>query len=169
MKKVVIGALATFLFMLLLSSVALAAGYSTTGFGTTPHSGYASTSNKCKVCHAVHDAASGGQVLLRSTVANACNYCHVGGTISTKQPYGNSTTSYTNDYAWNHSSVGYGSIVNTDAKASFSAEESSTCTNCHSVHGANAITIGQTTIAKKDPGATGGPVSYTHLTLPTKA
>jgi 5-methylcytosine-specific restriction endonuclease McrA len=58
---------------------------------------------------------------------------------------------------WNHSSVGYALIGNTHAANSFGiGSEESQCVDCHSVHGANAITIGQTTIAKKDPGVSGG-------------
>lgn len=161
MKKVVIGALATFLFLFLLGSVALASGYQDTYTGTTPHGGYSSTSDNCKTCHAVHAATGGGEVLLRSTVANACNYCHITTSISTKHPYGNNAANYTNDYRWNHSSIGYDGIENAGAKASFVNEETSTCTNCHSVHGANAIQIGTTYIAKKDPGAAGGPAVTT--------
>lgn len=159
MKKFVFLVLVSFVFLLLLGSVALAGGYQTGGFGTTPHSGYASTSTKCKVCHAAHDAAAGGQVLLSSTVANACNYCHITTATSSKHPYGDTEANYTSDTAWNHSGVGYASIANTDAKASFVNQETSTCNDCHSVHGANAITIGTTTIAKKDPGVAGGPTA----------
>ncbi|MHB9003613.1 MAG: hypothetical protein ACYC6C_06055, partial [Coriobacteriia bacterium] len=47
--------------------------------GSSPHGGYTTATTKCKVCHAVHEAQMGGEVLLRSTIADACNYCHVGG------------------------------------------------------------------------------------------
>lgn len=42
-------------------------GYLTPQAGSSPHGGYASSTNKCKVCHAVHGAAAGGEVLLRTT------------------------------------------------------------------------------------------------------
>lgn len=69
--------------------------------GQNPHGGYSNTTNKCKVCHAVHGAADGGEKLLRTTVryyntpkpATSCgqitggggSYCHFGGT-STPYP-----------------------------------------------------------------------------------
>ena len=47
--------------------------------GKGPHGGYDSSTNKCKVCHAVH-RAEGAYFLLRSdTQADACSYCHIGG------------------------------------------------------------------------------------------
>lgn len=47
------------------------------GQGSSPHEGFATTTQKCAVCHAVHGANALGEVLLRSDVAGACNYCHV--------------------------------------------------------------------------------------------
>jgi hypothetical protein len=53
--------------------------------GQNPHGGYSTTTNKCKVCHAVHGAASGGEKLLRTTVryyntpkftGTPASYCH---------------------------------------------------------------------------------------------
>jgi hypothetical protein len=63
--------------------------------GQNPHGGYSNTTNKCKVCHAVHGAAGGGEKLLRTTVRyynspkyagpancsaapDGTSYCHVG-------------------------------------------------------------------------------------------
>ncbi|MBE0447706.1 MAG: hypothetical protein IBX64_06360, partial [Actinobacteria bacterium] len=44
-----------------------------------PHGGYDTTTNKCKVCHAVH-RAEGAYFLLRSdTQDDACGYCHLNG------------------------------------------------------------------------------------------
>jgi predicted CXXCH cytochrome family protein len=49
--------------------------------GTGPHGGYDTTTNKCKICHAVH-RANGAYFLLRSdTQDDACAYCHLNGAI----------------------------------------------------------------------------------------
>ncbi len=42
-------------------------GYVDPVAGGNPHGGYSATTNKCKVCHAVHGATSGSEVLLRTT------------------------------------------------------------------------------------------------------
>jgi hypothetical protein len=70
----------------------------TTGkYETNPHGGYDSSSNKCKICHAVH-RAEGAYFLLRAdTQDDACNYCHIGGsafsdtTVYTLNPSGTAT------------------------------------------------------------------------------
>ncbi|MHB0978730.1 MAG: hypothetical protein ACYC5Q_01415 [Thermoleophilia bacterium] len=59
-------------------------GYLTPEAGTSPHGGYANTTNKCKVCHAVHGAATGGAALLRTSRVyegdrvdgSSCSWCH---------------------------------------------------------------------------------------------
>ncbi|PKQ16070.1 MAG: hypothetical protein CVT67_06435 [Actinobacteria bacterium HGW-Actinobacteria-7] len=58
---------------------ALVAGTATEGFGTNPHGGYSSTSNKCKVCHAVHRAEGAYYLLRGDSQSDACDYCHIGG------------------------------------------------------------------------------------------
>jgi hypothetical protein len=64
----------------------------------SPHGGYDTASNKCKVCHAVH-RAQGAYFLLRAdSQDDACDYCHVGGSahaskvVYTANPAGKSTT-----------------------------------------------------------------------------
>ncbi|MGB4593728.1 MAG: hypothetical protein WBI63_08165 [Coriobacteriia bacterium] len=96
--------------------------------GGTPHTGYATTTVKCAVCHAVHRGPVAGEVLLRGTVANACEFCHIQNNVSTVKVYGQVVANYTTDYENNHSSVG----------------GNSDCVDCHTVHGAGAIstTIG---------------------------
>lgn len=91
--------------------------------GGTPHTGYLTTTVKCAVCHAVHRANTTGQLLLRSTVAGACEYCHITGNVATKLVYNSdAATYYTPDLETNHS-----------------GNTGSTCVNCHAVHGAGAI------------------------------
>lgn len=51
----------------------------TTDMYANPHGGYDTTTNKCKVCHAVH-RAEGAYFLMRAdTQDDACDYCHIGG------------------------------------------------------------------------------------------
>lgn len=99
--------------------------------GTSPHGGYSTTTQKCVVCHAVHNASASGEVLLGDTVANACVYCHVNGASAYTQVYNSAPANYSGtDYnnahnSWNVGAVDYGV----------------TCTQCHQVHAAdNAMT-----------------------------
>ncbi|MDY0340323.1 MAG: hypothetical protein RBS17_03830 [Coriobacteriia bacterium] len=85
----------------------------------TPHKGYAQTTQKCLVCHAVHKASATGQVLLGATVTSACDYCHVTNAgVSTKHVYNNDAANYGSDTPFNHAV---------------------SCTACHAVHGANTV------------------------------
>ncbi|MBA4370403.1 MAG: hypothetical protein C0418_02355 [Coriobacteriaceae bacterium] len=60
---------------------------SETTYAVNPHGGYNTTTNKCKVCHAVH-RAEGAYYLLRSdSQDDACSYCHIGSAHSTKVVY----------------------------------------------------------------------------------
>ena len=58
----------------------------------SPHSGYSTTSGKCKVCHAVHGAGiatnvNASEKLLRSSAADSCTYCHLGTGAFATDPY----------------------------------------------------------------------------------
>ncbi len=119
--------------------------------GTEVHSGYAQTTAKCGVCHSVHRApvygtATAGtspttssryqlnpyetanadtQLLLRSTAAGACDFCHV--TSGQKLMYGGDATkawvsSADTAYSWNEF---YGHTTG--------------CPSCHSTHGASTL------------------------------
>lgn len=84
----------------------------------TPHKGYAYNTTKCLVCHAVHKAPAAGEVLLGTTVASACNFCHVDATgISSKLVYGGD------------------GVVGADNDNGHQIS----CTLCHAVHGANTV------------------------------
>ncbi len=88
----------------------------------SPHQGYQLTTRKCVVCHAVHKATAGGDLLLRSTRAGACDYCHVSTSGGYKQVYGSNPVNYGGgtqpvNYAHDYA-----------------------CTNCHAVHGAQTMT-----------------------------
>ena len=47
--------------------------------GMGPHGGYDTSTNKCKVCHAVHRAEGTYYLLRASSSDDACSYCHIGG------------------------------------------------------------------------------------------
>lgn len=103
-----------------------------------PHSNYLLTTEKCAVCHSVHAAAVSNaaaglfgpsatgaeptQLLLRSSVANACTYCHIDTNVSGLQIYNGVASNYTVDDIYGHN-------------GSTSAE----CADCHSVHGADTF------------------------------
>lgn len=92
-----------------------------TNGATSPHGAYATTTVKCAVCHAVHQASDAGELLLKADVANACNYCHVDNANPANYPqvYGGDPTYLT---------------------LSSNAHHTSNCGNCHSVHGAGTFT-----------------------------
>ena len=103
-----------------------------------PHQNYQLTTEKCAVCHSVHAAASSNaaaglfgpaatgaaetQMLLRSSVADACTYCHISTNVAGLQIYNGVATNYTVSDVYGHN-------------GSTSAE----CADCHSVHGANTF------------------------------
>jgi hypothetical protein len=121
----------------------------------TPHSGYSQSTAKCGVCHAVHRAPTEGtsvnathdnggtgmtssrykasawtseastQMLLKSTAARACLYCHVANS-PTKMYAGDVTLGIVGDDA---GGVGWGPFY----------AHTTACTSCHAVHGANTF------------------------------
>lgn len=123
-----------FAFILVCAAPAIAWGYLTwsdvsglPGQGTSPHGGYATATRKCGVCHAVHGAAF-GEILLPDTVANACNYCHVGGAGGYTQVYDGNPLNYSGTNLSNaHNSFDNG----------FGVEQGVQCTRCHQVHAAD--------------------------------
>jgi len=133
MKRIAILLLVTCVTVLALASAAYAG--TTSGYATwdpaapndnpaTPHKGYALNTNKCAVCHAVHKGTDGGEVLLRSTVGDACDYCHILTNIGGDRLY-NGTTDAKTDVAVGEFGGGF--------------NHGNDCTNCHSVHGASTM------------------------------
>jgi predicted CXXCH cytochrome family protein len=98
-----------------------------------PHQSYSTTTVKCAVCHAVHKAPTGGQVLLRDTVANACVVCHIDTDAGNKVIYTNGA--HENYYSSNPGSYAHNSDGNTAMSPT-----NVTCVMCHTVHGAGRIT-----------------------------
>lgn len=106
-----------------------------------PHQNYQLTTEKCAVCHSVHAAAASNaaagvfgpvaagaigaaetQMLLRSSVADACTYCHITTNVAGLQIYNGVASNYTAGDAYGHN-------------GSASAE----CADCHAVHGADTF------------------------------
>lgn len=105
----------------------------------TPHKDYQVTTVKCAVCHAVHGAgwyatavdasstspavpAQDSQMLLRGSVQNACQYCHIDSAVGGTVIYSGLASNYTSASVYAHDAAGGAS-----------------CVGCHAVHGANTI------------------------------
>ncbi|KAF0208450.1 MAG: hypothetical protein FD171_933 [Actinobacteria bacterium] len=114
----------------------------------TPHAGYTTGTSKCAVCHSVHYAATSAftwpdtagtganawtsgseptEMLLRSSVGNACNYCHIQTAVGGVQLYGGIAANYTVSNSFAHNS------------------SSASCAGCHAVHGAGTFQGGNVT------------------------
>jgi hypothetical protein len=127
----------------------------------SPHKDYASTSAKCKVCHAVHGAGLnptdtvGGvttEKLLRTSTADACSFCHITNNFGKKVydsvgDYDSTNSPYPAEYYRNDHWSGH------VAKHRTSPYDG--CASCHSTHGANIVA--DSAILKDDPakGVTG--------------
>jgi hypothetical protein len=107
--------------------VAWTAVSSLPGQGTSPHGGYATSTVKCAVCHAVHNASLSGQLLLQTPASDACNYCHVGGAGGYTQVY--------NGIPANYSGTDWKNAHNSFLVAG--VEGGLVCTTCHQVHAAD--------------------------------
>ncbi len=75
-------------------------------YTTNPHGGYATTSNNCQVCHAVHRATGSFALLRVDNPDNACDFCHIGaGRHSELEAYFNGTGGI---YSTNGHTIGSG-------------------------------------------------------------
>lgn len=139
LRRVALGG-ALFVCVLFVASSAFAGGYipwdsvkSLPGQGTSPHGGYTTGTVKCGVCHAVHGASAATsspapQLLLQSAVADACNYCHVGGAGGYTQVYAGNPANYSGTDLKNaHNSFLVSGV-----------QQGITCTKCHQVHAADS-------------------------------
>lgn len=125
-------------FTMTITSVALAGGYRTPSSGENPHGDYSDSTDKCKVCHAVHNAS--GEALLPGAKSNACIYCHITGGFASTTPYGVSESNYTTETDWNHDN---------DHAGYTSSSLYAGCVSCHTVHGVGTISG---TNLKNNPG-----------------
>lgn len=102
------------------------------GVGSSPHASYSTSTRNCSVCHAVHNAGTGGtpgEALLRETIGDACNYCHVGGAGGYTQVYNGDPQAYLlPDIAAHDNDNASGLGVR--------------CVDCHATHGASTVATG---------------------------
>jgi hypothetical protein len=163
MKKIMLFTVLTTVFVLAFAATATADTYiawDASGVNLEgPHADYQTGTTKCAVCHSVHAApvpskvgTTGGvpwtagtstEMLLRSTVADSCRYCHIDTAVGGVQIYwGNDGT--TNIYG--------------TAPAGHTGSGGSACVNCHAVHGAKTYKGGnEAKIIKLTPGSTARP------------
>lgn len=122
----------------------------TDGYGPDtgdPHGGYATTTNLCSFCHAVHNAGidgngGGAYKLTRSSngqVLGACYYCHESGGLVTKQPY--STASFDSEPVRAEHRLGIATEVpdsTIPTTVSIGLDSKLDCVDCHNAapHGA---------------------------------
>ena len=100
---------------------------------TSPHGAYATTTIKCGVCHAVHNAASTSsygppELLLATPVADACTYCHMNTASGYIQVYGGNPDNYSGTDFKNAHNVYVDGL---------GATQGVTCVKCHQVHAAD--------------------------------
>jgi predicted CXXCH cytochrome family protein len=158
-KRVFAVALLATAVLLIGASVAVAATTSTytawSGAGN-PHSAYTTTTAKCNVCHAVHKAPAGGQILLATSADNSCVYCHITSSVGVKLLYHQLQTNYDgSDSAYAHNAYVSGDAADRNAVG---------CVECHSVHGANTVAGASLEKILKTGAMAGIPATYTAST-----
>lgn len=111
-----------------------------------PHGGYSSASDKCSVCHVVHEAAGSFRLTLYSTYFDVCNSCHdlsfastggrgVYGAIRAR---GVSVTARHNVQGYNETESGYEATTVVPGGSEDLADKLS-CGSCHTPHGNTVI------------------------------
>lgn len=151
MKKSIFLMVMVVVFIGLMAGSAFATRYDSTyaTFTGSPHGTYSTATNKCAACHAVHNpggasggteanrntaiTASGSEALLRSSIGNACTYCHVSNNFVIKTVYAELQANYTGANTNAHSFTGGPGSTMSDTNVS--------CTNCHQVHGAASMMV----------------------------
>ncbi len=124
-----------------------------------PHAGYVSTGGKCKVCHAVHGAGLNEaqsttmpttERLLRTSVSEACVYCHITTNFGTLVYEGNINNYLGDGAAGSYHRVGGSGHAAGHRQVAAANAKYEGCASCHAVHGAQTIGDG-TSILKNDP------------------
>ena len=166
MKRLTFVILMAALVALLIPAVAMASGWDDPVAGNSPHGSYTVTTDKCKTCHAVHEAENAGNTLngeklLRSSVISACDYCHVSSSFAIQTVYNEVPANYSADTGQEHTLGTSVSVPDSNDPAG-QADSSNDytiatfgCVSCHAVHGASTIGTG-TNILKADPLGDGG-------------
>lgn len=169
MKKLLVIMLAL-TFILGITAVAVASqgggGYARTSTGTaaqwqsdaggTLHGSYASSTNQCKGCHAVHDADTSNAFKLLAnntdgTVAGACKYCHdnSSGLVSNRLVYkGGTAASHAIDASNIPDSSNGGSMLGSEDKLD--------CRDCHRAAPHGAASGGYAKLTRYDLTSNGG-------------
>lgn len=125
-----------------------------------PHDSYVSTGDECEMCHSPHQAGVGGSSykLTRATSKDdTCDYCHIGAgakTVLTVYPDGKTGQ---NGHEIEPFTGGIPDSDNGAGGVLTLPDDRLTCTNCHSVHGANLVNAPQKRVLlKADPAGNGG-------------
>lgn len=167
--------------ILSVSQVAYSAGYQSYTGGSMPHGGYSISSNKCKICHAIHGTPEGSLHLLPNSVTSVdwggCEQCHSEAS-SFAAPTVYSMAAYKGEHRIDGSAleipdsdknlavIGYApglepndeSLAKYAPKVSYKADGADTeplrCLHCHSPHGNNVM--GGSKILREDPARDGG-------------
>jgi len=106
---------------------------SLTGAGTSPHGNYATSTNKCAVCHSAHRAVAGGAVL--TAINDRTLYTTDADGVGSTSPSG-----YTKGCGFCHGHTPTFSVKQVGMGADGSISPHSNCNRCHieSPHGAGA-------------------------------
>ena len=119
--------------------------YDNSGY-ESPHGGFSTKSNRCRVCHAVHMAGDDSWRLLRDGTevngekrgmdrASECNYCHGQTGATEKRPY------RAKDYpVLGEHTIG-STVIPDGSSSSAIANTGLMCGNCHSVHGSGTLDL----------------------------
>lgn len=112
---------------------------------TGPHGGYSTTTNKCSVCHMVHNASGSSILLPDATIKGTCETCHDGtggagvyGVVAARLGPGAVKSAHSIDVT---SAVPGGDAATgaTSTVAFSGLENTLTCSDCHSPHGVDVV------------------------------
>ncbi len=110
----------------------------------SPHGGFSASTNRCRVCHAVHLAGTGSWRLLRSgdvlngekrgmDRASECNYCHGTYGVTMKRPF------RPKDYVVRGEHTLGSTAIPDSGGDQILSEGGLSCGNCHTVHGGGSL------------------------------